>query len=473
MVGPEISPIKLQEDLHQALKTWHEASSDASSLDYLQIFQQIRLAEGSNVRQATNQILLDALATLAIEHEGEANLLRKRFLDGLAIHVVANQLNVSEATAYRKQQEAIKQLALILLALETQARKDYQAGLEKQLKLPPEVSLFGVEAPLHELLNRLVAPGPPWLLSIEGLGGIGKTALANALVRRPELLGRFASLAWISAKQQEFLPGTGLALTDRPALTAEAFIDALLEQIAPTVPLTQSYQSKKLAVTKLIKEAPYLLVIDNLETVVDFQALLPDLRQLANPSKFVLTSRHSLQTQPDVFCRSLAELNRTDTFHFIRYEAKVRGLVTLAHAAEADLARIYDVVGGNPLALKLVIGQLSILPLAQVLDNLQQARGQTVDELYTYIYWQAWQLLNPAGQHTLLMMPVAQGGPLSQLITLTKLDIADLSQALQQLVTLSLVQVISGDDLDDRRYTIHRLTESFLLNEVAKWGPLL
>ncbi len=43
----------------------------------------------------------------------------------------------------------------------------------------------------------------------------------------------------------------------------------------------------------------------------------------------------------------------------------------------------------------------------------------------------------------------------------------DLSQSLRQLAALSLVQ-ISGD-LEDRRYIIHRLTETFLLNEAIKW----
>lgn len=465
--GSTISPSQLQEDLHHALKTWHEAGPEASPLDYLQIFQQARLAGAGNTRQATNHVLFQAIEALAVEHTAEANLLRKRFLDGLTTHAVANQLNVSEATAYRKQQEALKLLARLVLAQETQARANYQANLEKRLHLPPDVTLFGVEKPLQTLLDGLSAPEPPWLFAVEGLGGIGKTALANALVRRPELLGRFANVAWVSAKQQEFLPGSGIEQTGQPALTAEALIAALLEQLDPAAPLVLSPQEKKFALTQLLKKAPHLIVIDNLETVVDYQALLPDLRHLANPGKFILTSRYSLQAQPDVFCYSLAELSQAEVQRFIRYEAKMRGQIPLLNAAEADLDRIYEAAGGNPLALKLIIGQLSVLPLSQVLDNLKQARGQSVDELYTYIYWQAWQLLDPAGRHTLLLMPLAQGGPLAQLLALTQLDPADLNRALQQLAGFSLVQV-SGD-LEERRYTIHRLTETFLLREVAKW----
>jgi len=64
-------------------------------------------------------------------------------------------------------------------------------------------------------------------------------------------------------------------------------------------------------------------------------------------------------------------------------------------------------------------------------------------------------------------MPLAQGGALKQLLAVSQLDASELGQALQQLASLSLVQV--GGTLDERRYTIHRLTETFLLNEAIKW----
>jgi hypothetical protein len=44
---------------------------------------------------------------------------------------------------------------------------------------------------------------------------------------------------------------------------------------------------------------------------------------------------------------------------------------------------------------------------------------------------------------------------------------ADLVEALEELVNLSLVNVFG--DLTHRRYSIHRLTETFLLREVVKW----
>ena len=460
-------PTKLKTDLHEALKLWHNTKVDDSSLNYLYLFQRRQSEESGNPRQVTNQVILEALEVLAVDHSDEAELLHLRFVAGEKMHQVAIQLNLAEPTVYKKQRQAIDRLTAILHTLETQAREKRQVTLEKQLHLEPNVALIGVEEPLNQMLGLLTAPEPPWVISIEGLGGIGKTALANALVRQPALSGRFADIAWVSAKQEEFLPGIGIAETNWPALDPETLTDTLLEQLGQSVDLTQSPQEKRLALTRLLKQAPYLIVIDNLETVADYQTLLSPLRQWANPSKFVLTSRHSLRAHPDVYCLSLPGLNQVDTLRLIRHEAKIRGLSMLAEASEAQLQSIYEVVGGNPLALKLVVGQIAVLSLSHVLESLKQAQGKEINALYTYIYWQAWHALDPASRQVLLVMPLAQEGALAQLAALAQLETYELSQALQQLATLSLVQVRGG--LEERRYTIHRLTESFLLKEAIQW----
>lgn len=59
----------------------------------------------------------------------------------------------------------------------------------------------------------------------------------------------------------------------------------------------------------------------------------------------------------------------------LRHAARMRNLAAVSSASDADLGQIYVVVGGNPLALKLMLSQLFLLPLPQVVDNLRQARG--------------------------------------------------------------------------------------------------
>ncbi|MEW5957845.1 MAG: NB-ARC domain-containing protein [Chloroflexota bacterium] len=353
-----------------------------------------------------------------------------------------------------------------LSALTPRPERDPARTLQR-LNMLPRQRLFGVEREQQQLLHLLERNQAPWILAVDGIGGIGKTSLANTVARDILSTERFCDVAWVSAKQEEFTAGDGLQATRRPALDADALIDSLLQQLAPRLPLVLSPQEKQLLLADLLKQHPYLVVIDNLETAADYQTLLPHLRQLAQPTKFLLTSRRGLRSQSDVFCLSLKELSQADTLNLLKYEGELRGMTAISGASSSQLLRIYQVTGGNPLALKLVIGQICVLPLSKVLENLKEARGKKVDQLYTYIYWQAWHDLDPASRQVLLIMPLAQGGNIDQLTALCDLESGALGQALEHLITLSLVEV--GGEIDDRRYRIHRLTETFLLNEVAKW----
>lgn len=331
----------------------------------------------------------------------------------------------------------------------------------------PDQHLYGVETAQVTLETVIQKQVRPWLIAIDGIGGIGKTTLAHRLAQSVIQAQVFADLGWISAKQETLSVESGLQASAKPVLTVETLTDLLLEQLAIEVAPTASAQEKRLILFRRLKQTPTFIIIDNLETVSDYQALLPYLRHLANPSKFLLTTRHSLKAQADVYSFSLNELSQDDALALIRDEADLRGNTTLATAEPAQLNRIYQVVGGNPLALKMVIGQVAFMPLDTILTQLQHAQGQDVDDLYTYIYWQAWQLMNEETRNLFVSLPVYPNGTFADLADSTQLAQRQLQQSLQHLITLSLV--IVGGDVDQPRYRLHRLTETFLLNEVLKW----
>ncbi|MCB9079665.1 MAG: hypothetical protein H6631_18830 [Anaerolineaceae bacterium] len=471
MSGQMDMPKDFPKRIHQALRAWHTRHGEDPLGDLL-LAKQIRTElETVSPRLISNQILLAGLERLKQINPQRAELLQRRFLDQEKARKLAVRWNVSQDMIFQQQRPAIEELAEVIWQQEWDLRRQRLWQVEARLEARTYSKLFGVVGKIAAIRSQLESPDCPWLIALEGLGGIGKTALADALVRELALTGPFKDIIWVTAKQRDFLPAMGIRPTNRPALDIDTLVNSILHQIHPEIAPSLSPQAKLATLTKLLQDSPYLIIIDNLETVVDYQTLLPTLRKLANPSRFLLTSRHSLRSYTDIFCYNLQELTQEDALAFLKYEAQIRGLPTLAKASHAQLDSIYAVVGGNPLALKLIIGQTTVFPLPQVLDNLKQVRGKKMDELYTYIYWHAWHALDAPSQQILLAMPLAQEGDLDQLAATSQMANGELYDALDRLVMLSLVEVHGG--LADHRYSIHRLTESFLLTEVVKWRQAL
>lgn len=467
----EISLPKLQEDIHQTFKLWHANNSQDNPLAYLKLFQDISPGNAGDTRQAINDILLDTLDALAVDHEPEANLLHTHFVDGLVMVVAAKRLNMSEAAAYRKQKEAINHLAIILQTREGQVRARHRLKLESRLEPPTYVQLIGVEDHLSNLLDLLITSSPPWLVSIEGLGGLGKTSLADALSRQGIDKNLFDDFGWVSARQQVFNPGGGIKSVNLPALTAEDLVEKLAVQLMPDIfnSAIMSVQDVLAGLRARLKQRSHLIVIDNLETVADIERLLPTLRNLVDPSKFLLTSRESLYHEPGLHHFSLPELSKANALRLIRYEARLHNLPYLETAADHELHKVFETVGGNPLALRLVVGQAHVHPLDVILSGLTAVQGQKAETLYTFIYRRAWDNLDEGTRLVFLSMPLVAdpGGSLEYLVDVSGLDPATVSDALDRLMRLNLVD--SQGDLSERRYTIHGLTRTFLQEQVVKW----
>ena len=248
---------------------------------------------GGNLHRVANQVLSDAVDVLAAEHETDAALLRARFLDGKKAFVAANERSISETMLYNLQRRAVERLAAVLWLMEEGASARQRSVLQQRLPPATYTELFGLDTHLAELSAVLLAPHAPWLVSVEGLGGSGKTALAHELIQQVARRGGpFVDFGWVSAQQQTLHPGGNIRLLGEPALTAGALIAALATQLleGTGIPVPDATERALAALEARLREAPHLIVVDNLETVIDIETLLPTLARLAGPSKFLLTS---------------------------------------------------------------------------------------------------------------------------------------------------------------------------------------
>lgn len=421
-------------------------------------------SQPATLRLLTNELLLEAIDLLEDYDLEGARVLRLRFQDDLEIYKVAQSLNFSDDWVSRVQRRGINQLATILWSMEKRTRAA-RAGKLKE-KLPPAsyTCVFGLEHAESILMPKLLAQEPPWVLAIVGLGGIGKTAMADHMTRKVIDQLMYEEVAWVR-QASESMSGQGGA----PSVMFEMLITDLAQQLWPEIVSVPDPTQRQTAVRQALKERPHLVIVDNLESDTDTAYLIAHLNDLAQPSKFLLTARSRPAEMAHVYSHAVDELTFPDAAALVTHHANEVGLVDVTAAAESDLQAIYDMTGGNPLALKLVVSLFDTLTLPQVLERLASGHGTSVEDLYRHIYLQSWRLLsNPARQLLQSMLLVADvGGAADFLVSISELSEDTFWPALQELRSRSLLEVRGG--LRDKRYGIHRLTATFLQTEIVKW----
>jgi hypothetical protein len=469
-LNTQLNSEQLFSAVHLALSNWNRLGEwDGDLLESLLLVQGERenvddWQNPLNRRKATNAVLTRAIEKLEEQEETVAAVLRERFIEGRITRQVAAHLHASPDQVNRWQRTAIEGLTQILYSQERKLRDAQYEHLLSALPVAPYTQLFGFQEIKQEIIEQLLRDGEPYVVAIAGIGGIGKTSLADAVVRRLIPALAFEQVVWLRAGRDPL----GEPLTSEEA-SWELLLATLLEKLGVAGGSDGDPDARMERLAGSLHERPSLVIIDDLEKESLTQFILAQARRLVNPSKFLLTTRARPTVSAPAFFRSVEELPFNDAAALLRHHAETIGSQALAAANEADYEAIYEVSGGNPLALKLVAGLAAVLPLPQILEGLSSSRPGPIEGLYRHIYWRAWRSLSPEGQQLLQAMPlVAETGALpAQMMAISGLEEGSLWTAVTELFSRSLLEV--RGDVRERRYSIHRLTETFLRTEIIDW----
>lgn len=380
----------------------------------------------------------------------------------LSEEVMAPQAEDKQKPFRRRVKTGLGRFVAVLKQSESQAR---QRSRELNLPSPEYNQLFGVENIIREITNWLKTPNKLFV-SIEGLGGWGKTAVARAVASEFLRNDPSVDIVWVSARHEKLdLDDDGkIRQLDDPARSSDEIISHLAEKLIPGQTSGLSREGKIERLQLVLSNQAYLVVIDNLENVSDSEELMPAIFPFAGKTRFLLTSRTPLGKFPYVYCYHVPELSRPNSFALLQHELGRKGRYTTY--SDEDMKSIYDLIGGVPLALKLVASHLQRFSLSRTLDGLREAREHP-EAMYTYIYRRTWQELldDPTRKLLLCLQSISPEGedenwirkhnPLSQ---------ADFDLALKRLLDCALLEITGT--LEKPLYYLHRLTITFLQTHI-------
>ncbi|NER97705.1 MAG: hypothetical protein F6J86_28315 [Symploca sp. SIO1B1] len=347
---------------------------------------------------------------------------------------------------------------------------------DSQLPGKPYRKLVGRDRLISDIIAALRDLQGKWIVALDGMGGIGKTALAREVAELCIEENLFDLVVWEEAPKKEFTAGELKATTT--VLTFEGVLDAIGRQLGNLDVPKLNRTEKERRVKALLHKRRVLIVLDNLETAGEPQnEIASQLQQFLNPSKALLTSRHRFQG--DLYRINLKGLEEYGALRLIRQEAEDKGINRVGIAEDDELEPIARITGGSPLALKLVIGQLGYLDLDIVLNRLSQVHlpeeGADEDDyvrFYKFIFFPSWRLLSSDGKKLLVSMSrfaPGVGGTVEAVKATSRLVEDVLIGKIDELWRLSFLEIGKSRSLREQlRYYLHALTKYFVLSDIVR-----
>jgi hypothetical protein len=312
---------------------------------------------------------------------------------------------------------------------------------------PEYIEFFGRETELASLRYELSSQGRHNNIAVEGLGGIGKTALAVEACRRLQKQynqmpdeERFDYIIWTSAKVEDMTP---IGPTPRSSMqnTLASIYDTIANVLEIPNRLSLNEENLLENIYKQLKKRRSLIVVDSFEQLENPLAVIQFLDDLPLPTKVLVTTRPN-QTIQGVKSIKLQGLSNEESLKLVDQ------LVT---GNSLNLDQRNEIVRnsfGVPLVIKWAMGRIELGdPYSGVVKKLQ--RG--VVDLSEYCISDSIEMIDgrKAEDIALSLLPLVSSvktQTIGEIVGLS-LDVKTRDEEINQLVGLQLAYKSRNDKL--------------------------
>ena len=330
--------------------------------------------------------------------------------------------------------------------------------------LPPRdyEKFVGRQSELAEVRRLLGLSSRAFIVTIDGIGGIGKSTLvlesAYSFVEQyaglpaPE---RFEAIIWVSAKST-YLTATGIR-ERRQIFRTLSDVFAALARVLDYPAITRvRIEEQREIVEQVLRRQRTLLILDNLETIDDDE-LMDFLHELPEPTKALVTTRHRIDVARPV---RLKDMPREDALELIRQEATQKQ-VTLAPAQQDAL---WKRTGGIPLA---IVWSIGLMGLGGSVENVLHRLNNGQSDIARFCFDESMAQIQGRNAHLLLMalslFAVDASREALGVVAGLGDDIVRRDEGLQDLLRLSVV------NREGERFSLLPLTRGFIDSQMTAY----
>ncbi len=429
----------------------------------------------------------DFLTMMARKHElslEQEQVLVMRVGEEKSYEQIAQQLNTSADACLKRMGQVYKKFNIvgnsrgkenklrIFLSNNLKSPISEKSNLNSPVVIPTSVvqnlpareytAFVGRDAEIARLMELLDDQHSAHLISVDGIGGVGKTTLVVEAAYRcldasnhqnPQRIPTFEAILFISAKQN-YLTAIGLLAR----LTSVRTLRDICREITQNLDLGEIISFPVIEQIQLIRQklaqTKTLLIVDNLETIEDQQQVLSFLYDLPPTVKVIITTREQALFVPiRLDCLPLEHGLR-----LIEQESEEKGV----YLTTAQSQQLFTGVNGVPAAMIYAIGQIAAgYLLEDVLAQIKQPDG----DVARFCFAGAVNPLRGTPAHYLLMGLTLFVQPATKValasVAFEEADPITCAHGLAKLQQLSLVWMQEG------RYGLLELTREYAAAELA------
>lgn len=357
---------------------------------------------------------------------------------------------ISYITDIRRDGESARFLAPAtdLPGSETQGLGRFEVQGQIFGNVPPVPSGYVTRTSLEdELTEQLLSDRHP-IITLVGRGGIGKTALALAVLHEIEKQDRFGAVVWLSARDIDLLP-EGPKVVKPHILSQRDVAREFVRLMEPKEAKSKEFNALSYFSDSLQSSPagfPLLFAFDNFETVRNPSELYNFLDTYVRlPNKVLITTRSS-EFKAD-YPVQVAGMTEDESEKLIDVASEMLGIqAMLSHEYRKQIIRESD---GHPYIIKILLGDVAKAKKLVKVERIVASKDKILDALFERTY----SVLSPAAKQVFLTLcswrSTVPRIALEAVMLRPANERMDVEEAIDELLRSSFIELVSSREEDE------------------------